>query len=36
MVDEAARRTADRSWMPYWEAGRRRGLRFQRCADCGA
>ncbi|MCW5893693.1 MAG: OB-fold domain-containing protein [bacterium] len=29
------RRTGGEWWMPYWEAGRRRELRFQRCTDCG-
>ena len=32
---EFVRRTGGEEWMPYWEAGRRRELRFQRCAACG-
>jgi uncharacterized OB-fold protein len=29
------RRTGGPDWIPYWEAARRRELRFQRCTDCG-
>ena len=28
------RRTGGEWWVPYWEAGRRRELCFQRCASC--
>jgi uncharacterized OB-fold protein len=28
------RRTGGEWWVPYWEAGRRRELCFQRCAAC--
>ena len=35
MADEFVRRTGGVDWIPYWEAGRGRELRFQRCADCG-
>ena len=38
MADAAAefeRRTGGEEWIPYWAAGRRRELRFQRCASCG-
>jgi uncharacterized OB-fold protein len=34
--DEVVRRTGGPEWLPYWAAGRRRELRFQRCAECGA
>jgi 3-oxo-4,17-pregnadiene-20-carboxyl-CoA hydratase alpha subunit len=34
VADEFVRRTGGVDWIPYWEAGRRRELRFQRCADC--
>ncbi len=30
------RRTGGPEWIPYWEAARRRELRFQRCTNCGA
>ena len=33
--EEFVRRTGGPDWIPYWEAGRRRELRFQRCTDCG-
>ena len=32
--EEIVRRTGGSDWIPYWEAGRRRELRFQRCTDC--
>ena len=38
MADAAAefeRRTGGEEWIPYWDAGRRRELRFQRCTACG-
>jgi uncharacterized OB-fold protein len=31
---EFERRTGGEEWVPYWAAGRRRELRFQRCASC--
>jgi uncharacterized OB-fold protein len=35
MADEQfVRRTGGADWIPYWEAGRRRELRFQRCLQC--
>jgi uncharacterized OB-fold protein len=36
MADAAdfVRRTGGPEWIPYWEAGRRRELRFQRCTAC--
>ena len=33
--DEFVRRNGGPDWIPYWEAGRRRELRFQRCTACG-
>ena len=41
MADDEAggafvRRTGGPDWVPYWQAGRRRELRFQRCTDCAA
>lgn len=33
-VAEFVRRTGGADWIPYWEAGRRRELRFQRCTSC--
>ena len=33
--EEFVRRNGGPDWLPYWEAGRRRELRFQRCARCG-
>jgi len=33
--EEFVRRNGGPDWIPYWEAGRRRELRFQRCARCG-
>jgi uncharacterized OB-fold protein len=33
--DEFVRRTGGPEWQPYWEAGRRRELRFPRCTACG-
>jgi uncharacterized OB-fold protein len=30
------RRTGGELWVPYWAAGRRRELRFQRCTACKA
>jgi uncharacterized protein len=33
--DEFVRRTGGPEWQPYWDAGRRRELRFQRCTECG-
>jgi uncharacterized OB-fold protein len=33
---EFVRRTGGPDWIPYWEGGRRRELRFQRCIDCRA
>jgi uncharacterized OB-fold protein len=38
MADASAefeRRTGGEEWIPYWDAGRRRELRFQRCTACG-
>ena len=32
---EFERRTGGEEWLAYWEAGRRRELRFQRCLRCG-
>jgi uncharacterized OB-fold protein len=32
--EELVRRTGGPDWIPYWEAGRRRELRFQRCTGC--
>jgi uncharacterized OB-fold protein len=31
---EFERRTGGQWWVPYWAAGRRRALEFQRCAAC--
>ena len=31
---EFERRTGGEWWVPYWAAGRRRELRFQRCTSC--
>ena len=31
---ELERRTGGEHWVPYWAAGRRRELRFQRCVAC--
>jgi uncharacterized protein len=33
--EEFVRRNGGPDWIPYWEAGRRRELRFQRCTACG-
>ena len=33
--EEFVRRNGGPDWIPYWEAGRRCELRFQRCARCG-
>lgn len=35
-TSEPERRTGGEWWVPYWAAGRRRELRFQRCARCEA
>lgn len=35
MSEDFVRRTGGADWIPYWDAGRRRELRFQRCTDCG-
>lgn len=32
--DEFFRRTGGPDWAPYWAAGRRRRLEFQRCVEC--
>ena len=34
MTDDFVRRTGGADWVPYWEAGRNRELRFPRCSDC--
>ena len=35
MAEDVVRRTGGADWIPYWEAARRRELRFQRCVSCG-
>jgi uncharacterized OB-fold protein len=32
--EEFVRRTGGADWIPYWDAGRQRELRFQRCTRC--
>ena len=34
MADEFVRRSGGYWWLPYWEAARKRELRFQRCSNC--
>ena len=34
MSEELLRRTGGSDWIPYWEAARKRELRFQRCRHC--
>jgi len=34
VTDDFVRRTGGADWVPYWEAGRNRELRFPRCNDC--